>query len=124
MNNKGQTLVIFVLLLPLFILLFACVIDASILFYEEHKLNNINQMVIEYKMYHIEANEEKVEEYIKKNDQDVHIEKITMDDEKVEIFLSKEVKSLFGQIIGLKHYDIQSSYRGLIDKKEIQKIEE
>lgn len=124
MNNKGQTLVIFVLLLPLFLLLFAYVVDTSILFYEKNRLDDINKMVIDYKMYHIEANEEKMNTYILKNDKEIRIEKINMDDEKIEIYLSKKIKSLFGRIIGFNSYDITSSYRGIIDKKEIQKIEE
>ncbi len=124
MNNKGQTLVIFVLLLPVFLVLFAYIVDTSILFYEKNKLDDINKMVIDYKMHHIEENEAKIKKYILRNDEKIKIEKIIMDDKKVEIYLSKKVKSLFGRIIGFHHYDIKSSYRGIIDKKEIKKIEE
>lgn len=124
MNNKGQTLVIFVLLLPLFLILLAYIVDTSILFYEKNRLDDINKMVIDYKMYHIEANEEKIHTYILKNDKEIRIKKINMNDEKIEIYLSKKIKSLFGRIIGFNSYDITSSYRGMIDKKEIQKIEE
>ena len=124
MNNKGQTLVIFVLLLPLFLLLFAYVVDTSILFYEKNKLDDLTKMIIDYKMYHIEENENKIKDYIIKNDKEIKIEKIKMDEEKIELHLSKKIKSLFGRIVGFNYYDIDSSYRGLILKKEIEKIKE
>lgn len=124
MNNKGQTLVIFVLLLPLFLLLFAYVVDTSIMFYEKNKLDDINKMVIDYKMYHVEENEKKIKEYIIRNDEEIEIESIKMDEEKIELHLSKKVKSIFGRIIGVDYYDVDSSYRGLILKKEIEKIKE
>lgn len=124
MNNKGQTLVIFVLLLPLFILLVAYVVDTSILFYEKNKLDDINKMVIEYKMYHVEENEKKIKDYILKNDKEIKIKNIKMDEEKIKLHLSKKVKSIFGRIIGFNYYNVDSSYEGLILKKEIKKIKE
>lgn len=124
MNNKGQTLVIFVILLPLFLLIFAYIVDTSIMYYEKNKLDDTTKMVIKYKMYHIEENEKKIKEYIKRNDKNINIEKIKMDEKQVEISLNKKVKSVFGKIIGFNHYEIKSSYLGKIDKKEIKKLEE
>lgn len=124
MNNKGQTLVIFVMLLPLFLCLLAYITDTSYLFYEKNKLDDVNKMVINYKMNHIEANKEKVKNYIMKNGETIKIEKMDMNDKSVTIKLSKKVKSIFGSIVGKNYYDITSYYRGTIDTKRIGKIKE
>ena len=124
MNNKGQTLVIFVILLPLFLFVFAYIVDTALMLYEKNKLDDLNKMVIDYKMYHVEENKEKIKEYIKRNDKEVIIKKLYMDEKKVEIQLIKKIDAVFGKIIGLNTYEIKSYYIGKIDKKEIKKIEE
>ncbi len=124
MNNKGQTLVIFVLLLPIFLLLFAYLVDTSLLFYEKNKLDDLNKMVIQYKMDHVEKEEEKIKDYIYNNDKKIQIYALKMDQQEIQIQLSKKIQSLFGRIVGIKDYTIKSSYMGNIQTKEIKKIEE
>lgn len=124
MNNKGQTLVIFVLLLPLFVLLLAFITDTSIMFFEKNRLDNTSRMIINYKMNHIEMNDKKVREYIKKNDKEIKVEKLKMDDKKVVLKTSKKINSVFGKIIGKDYYIVSSYYEGIINTKQINKIEE
>ena len=49
MNNKGQTLVIFVVFLPVLILLVAAAIDISLMYSETNELNNIN--IMDYRIW-------------------------------------------------------------------------
>ena len=124
MNNKGQTLVIFVILIPLFVLILALVIDTSIMFYHKNRLNSINKTVVNYSMNHIEANRDKILQYIKKNDEDIKVEVLDMNEKTITLKLSKEIHSLFGNVVKIKSYTIRSGYKGTIETKKIEKIEE
>lgn len=76
MNNKGQALVEFVLLIPVIVLLLLAVIDFGLLFHEKMKLeNNLNDILI------LEVTE--METYAKKNN--IEIKK-----EEKEITIKKE----------------------------------
>lgn len=125
MNNKGQTLVIFVVFLPIIIIIMATVVDVSLMYYQKNKLDNINMMVTEYGINHFEDNDNnlKLESLIYENDKDIEIKKILIDDSRIEIILNKKIKSIFGKIIGLEEYEITSKYIGtnIDNKKEIKK---
>ena len=125
MNNKGQTLVIFIVFLPLLLIIMATVIDVSLMYYEKNKLDNLNMMVTEYGINNLEGNnlEERVKELVYKNDKNSKIDKIEISESKIIIILSKSTKSTFGKIIGLDEYKIISKYIGINDKdkKEIKK---
>lgn len=108
MNNKGQVIVVFMLIMPIFLLLGTYFVDLTYLYYHSNKLNEINDLVIK------EANAKKlsieqVNEYVKLNDNEVNISTINITNEKIEITLQKEVKSLFGKIIGKDSYVLSST---------------
>ncbi len=64
MNNKGQALVEFVLILPIIVLLLLAVIDFGLLFHEKMKLeNNLNDILI--------LNIDEMEKYAKKNNLEI-----------------------------------------------------
>lgn len=108
MNNKGQVLVLFVLLIPVLLMLGAYIVDTSYISYHKNRLDGINQMVIkDSKEQELTKNE--IEEYIKKNDDSIEIESINIANTKIEITLKKEIKSLFGIIIGKKNYKLVST---------------
>ena len=124
-NNKGQTLVIFIVVLPLLMIIMATVIDISLMYYEKNKLDNLNMMVTEYGINHLEDKDlkEKINELINENDDEIKSKKIETSENNVTITLSKETKSTFGKIIGIEKYIITSKYIGtnIEDKKEIKK---
>lgn len=108
MNNKGQVLVIFVLIIPILLLFGTYIIDLTYLYYHSNKLNEINDLVIK------ETNAKKlsieqVNEYVKLNDNEVNVATINITNETIEITLQKEVKSLFGRIIGKDRYVLSST---------------
>lgn len=124
MNNKGQTLVIFVVFLPVLILLVAAAIDISLMYSETNELNNINKLVINYGLSHLDENnlESKLEELSKLNDENVNKIDIKIEKNKIIIDLEKKEKSIFGNVIGLKKYKIKSKYSGeLINDKNVIK---
>ena len=125
MNNRGQTLVMFIVFLPLLLIIMATVIDISLMYYEKNKLDNLTMMVTEYGMDHIEDKniEKKVKKIIVENDEEVKLKKMEIKEKNFEIILSKTTESTFGKIIGIEEYKITSKYIGtnIENKKAIKK---
>ena len=48
LNNKGQSLAIFVIFVPVFIMMGTYVVDVSFAKYNERRLDNLNKQVINY----------------------------------------------------------------------------
>jgi len=124
-NNKGQTLVIFVVFLPLAIILMATIVDISLMYYNKNKLDNLNMMVIEYGIDNIKSEDltSKLESLIVKNDKKIISKNIEIEDNRIKIKLEKNIDSTFGKVIGIEKYEIKSYYIGTNkeNKKEIKK---
>lgn len=124
-NNKGQTLIMFVVFLPLLVIIMATVIDVSTMYQNKNKLDDINRMVISYALDNLddESLESNVIDLIKENDNKINIDSINISDNSVQISFHKNIKSTFGKIIGLDEYKIVSNYIGKFNenKKEIKK---
>lgn len=100
MNRRGQTLVLFVLLLPLFLFLFAYVVDMGKVYYEQNHLKNL--------LFSIDARDkEKYKEALFKNDQTIKLDTYKIEGEKITVEASKDVESLFGKIIGINKYHVK-----------------
>ena len=122
MNNKGQTLVLFVLILPIIVFIMLLVIDVSNMVITKQELNNINKMVLNYGLDIIEEEniENKLEDMINKNIS-TNEHTIKIDDGTIEIDLKKEIK---GIITKKKIYEVKSVYKGYIkeDEKVISRV--
>ena len=122
MNNKGQTLVLFVLMLPIIIFIMLLVIDVSNMVITKQELNNINKMVLNYGLDIIEEEniENKLEDMINKNIS-TNEHTIKIDDGTIEIDLKTEIK---GIITKKKIYEVKSVYKGYIkeDEKVISRV--
>ena len=53
-NNKGQSLVMFVLIIPIFLLILTLVYDVGNAIYEKDRLSNTNYLTIEYRLNNID----------------------------------------------------------------------
>ena len=122
MNNKGQTLVLFVLILPIIIFIMLLVIDVSNMFITKQELNNINKIVLNYGLDIIEEEniDRKLEELINKNIS-VNEHTIRIDNGIIEIDLKKNIQ---GIVTKKKIYEVKSTYKGYIeeDKKIISRV--
>jgi len=107
MDNKGQVLVIFILIIPIVLLVFAYVIDTSHIGYENVKLERINRTVIKDASLE-KLTDEQIREYIYKNDSKIIINSIEIKEQQIEITLSKNIKSLFAVLTGKNNYKITS----------------
>ena len=116
MNNKGQVLVLFVIILPIFLIMISFVIDLGLLAIEKRKLDNSTYDAIEY--YLEESDKAKTIKLLENNLSDVKIN-INDYDEYVLIIVKKDYKSLYTIISNNK--EIKVVYKGIKNSKEIIK---
>lgn len=111
LNQNGQSLVLFILVLPLLLMIGTFVIDIAYISNEKLKLDNINKLVISTYLDRSSLTKEELILLTKENDDE--IENIYMDiEENICITLEKKVSSLLGGIFGYQSYDISSRYCG------------
>ena len=126
LNNKGQSLAIFVIFVPVFIMIGTFVVDVSFAKYNERRLDNLNKQVINYGLKHIDEEPyENMVDLIYQNDSDIDSYEININNEtkEISVTLSKSTKGFFGSIGGKEIYNEKSSLKGYIkdDKKIIEK---
>lgn len=113
MNNKGQSLVLFIALIPVFILIFAFVFDSSLIVSYKTKLKSINNMAIKYVVKY--KDDFDMKEYLNKNDSDIKIIKFTNDDGVINLHIQKIIDSYFGKLAGFDTYEINANFIGYME---------
>lgn len=126
LDNKGQSLAIFVIFVPVFIMIGTLAVDVSFAKYESRRLDNITKDVINYGLKNIEEEPyNNMVDLIYQNDDEIDSYSINIDEEnkQVEITIEKSTKGFFGSIVGKEIYKEKSSYIGYIkdDKRIIEK---
>lgn len=123
LNNKGQSLVLFILILPILLLMLILVGDIGNAIISKQELDNINYLTIEYGLEHIEEDnlETKLIDMINLNTTLNEIN-VSIKDKKITITTKKNVKGILAT--GFKILKIESSYEGYIeeDKKIIERV--
>ena len=124
LNNKGQSLVMFILIIPILLLIMILVIDLGNIIVTKTHLDNTNYLVIDYALDHLEEEdlESKVLGLIKANNGGGLETKIDISNDKILVTTRKEVKGLLTNSIKIK--TIISNYEGYIkdDKKIIGRV--
>ena len=106
MNNKGQTLVVFIMLLPFMCLLIGFIIDKCYLLYREKELKDIASIVCEYALDESKMDNE-IKQLALENDKNIKNIQIIRKDNNTNITLSKNQKSMFSKLIGKDFYKIK-----------------
>lgn|SRR5574344_2726624 len=110
MNNKGQTLVFFVALLPLVFILFAFIFDTALISIENNRIKDEASSAIKY-LVSDNKNIIDVRGVIISNDKDINIVSITSN----SVHLKKSIDPLFGKVVGYDKYNIEVDMSGYID---------
>ena len=122
-NSKGQVLVIFILLLPVILMIFALIIDVGLLYSEKRKLDNTVLEAINYRFDNISLEdsvlEEKITILLGKNIDDIEVMNIDVSSNYIKIGVIKSKESLFANVFKKAVYEIKSSYIGKIENKKI-----
>ena len=125
MNHKGQTLVAFVILLPLILLIFAFVIDTGYILKEHIRLQNTTKIILQntFEKRFEDDYEQIVWQILKKNNISTQNLQIKRDEKSVVMENYYTVDSIFGKMIGLKNYKIQVRLKAtkVEDQIKIQK---
>lgn len=122
MNNRGQVLALFALMLPIITIILILTIDVSNLVINKLEIDNINKILVDYAIDKKEEPnlEELVNNIAHLNDSKLEVN-INITDEKINIILSKKI---IGIITKTKIYDIKSNYECYYEnnKKVIKRI--
>ena len=119
MNKKGQTLVVFVLFLPVLVIVIKMIINKSNMYYDKRNMENIAKEAINYGLSNIEDEniEDKIKIFISKN---IECEKeVKIEDGEIRVTLIKENKTI-KKILG--YGNIKIKYKGKIEdnKKKVE----
>ena len=124
-NNKGQSLVMFVLIIPIFLLILTLVYDVGNAIYEKDRLSNTNYLTIEYGLNNIDTvTENDLKNLIEQNTSNLKYIYVTIEENQIEIKMEKDAKSIIGKMFNFNLVKIISHYEGKIinNQKEIERI--
>jgi hypothetical protein len=119
MNKRGQSLITFVLILPLIVLFIAFFIDSSLSLYEKNKLDGIITSNMKEAIENDIRDEEKIKKAIKKND-NMEIT-INIIDDDLQVIVKSNKKSVFGKLLKFSYYDLNYNYCANYNDKKINK---
>ena len=125
-NNKGQSLVLFVIVIPILLFILILVIDIGKSINLKQELNNINKIVLDYGIDKIDEENLEVEltELVKLNNNEIDKIDIKLDDDKIYLNISCNMDLIFISLGDLSLFEITSSYVGYIQdgNKRIEKV--
>lgn len=124
-NNKGQSLVMIVLIIPIFLLILTLVYDVGNAIYEKDRLSNTNYLTIEYGLNNIDTvTENDLKNLIEQNTSNLKYIYVTIEENQIEIKMEKDAKSIIGKMFNFNLVKIISHYKGKIinNQKEIERI--
>lgn len=118
LNNKGQVLVLFIIILPIVLLLLLISIELGDLYLEKTKtINSIKEIITsELKNYNEETNQN-INTLLEKNITDITNKTVFVSEDEIKVNIIQE-KQIFGRKIELKY-----NYKGIKEEQKI-KIEE
>lgn len=126
LNNKGQSLILFVLFIPILLLVMVLVIDISKCINLKTELDNIINIVLDYGLDNLDNENLKddLENLIKLNKNDIDSIKIKIEDKKIYIWLEESNEEIFLGLVDISIISLKSSYVGYIenDEKRIERI--
>lgn len=125
LNNKGQSLVMFILIIPIILMILSMIYDIGNALYEKETLNNINYMTIDYGLDNMDKiTESDLIELILKNTNNLEKVDVKIENNTINITISKRIKGLFGKILDTDIINAVSTYKGKIEegKKKIERV--
>ena len=105
MNNKGQSLVIFITIIPVIFIVFSFLYDYAYIINSQNKYENVTRTILNSTL-----EEYKIVDLYKQNGYKVDDFKYKKENDKVYIQNSYKIKSVFGNIVNLKNYTVSINY--------------
>lgn len=117
MNKRGQTLIIFVMLIPIILTMAALVIDVGLLYYKKNEYTGIVEESI--KEYFKDEDILSAKKTLTLNGVSLDDTEINVSDNEITITLDTKVDSIFGKVIRINDYEIKVSRVGTKDKERV-----
>ena len=118
MNKHGQVLILFIIILPLILALMALVVDLGLMMNNHNKLEQVTTMIIKDSLKD-NLSENEILSLFKENNISTTNIKINQTPYELNIKNEITIESIFGKIIGLKHYQIKIDLTGSIKNEKI-----
>lgn len=131
LNNKGQSLILFVVVLPVLLLILILVIDIGKVMVLKQELDNISEIVLDYGLDRLNNDdldninlEGELTDLVKLNKDDIDMINMSLEDNKIYIELNERVEGILSGLIDISIFDVKSYYVGYIDndEKRIEKV--
>ena len=124
LNNKGQSLVLFVIILPIILLILEFVIDIGMTISIKSELENISDIVLDYGLDHLDEEDliNKMDEIVRLNKDDIDNVNLSIIDNKIYLELNERYKGMFSSFVDISIFDIKVSYVGYMEE-DIKRIE-
>lgn len=115
LGNKGQSLVLFILIFPVMLFVMVLVIDCGRVMIEKKELDNVSKIVIQYGFDHIteEDVEDKMVSLFELNVDDVDVN-VNVCEDMIDVSGVKYVDGVFSSIIHMNGFKIESNYSGIV----------
>lgn len=124
LNNKGQSLVMFILILPVIILVLVLVVDVGNAIYIKNKLDNVNYLVMDYALDNKNSSNlsEEVITLVNKNMDGISFINIDNESDYIYISITKKISGIISDKVIVS--EAISKYKGYIkeDKKIIERV--
>ena len=116
LNNKGQSLVMFILLIPILLGIMVLVIDIGNVIYYKQDMDNINNIIINYGLDNMESSTvlTDMRELASLNNSKLNVE-IRFNDMEFFVSSSYYVNGIFSNIFKYKVFLVSSKYMGYKD---------
>ena len=111
MNKNGQTLILFVIMIPILLGLCAFVIDVGSIVLANTKLREVTKTIISDVMD--DASIDKIQSLYLKNDIPVENLEVEIKEDEIRIQNEYEIDSIFGSIIGFDTYKVEVDIVGM-----------
>lgn len=126
LNNKGQSLILFIIMFPIILLILIITIDLGRIYTRKLELDNINKLTLNYGLDKLEEPTLKDEmlNLINLNTKEIDKIDIKIENNKLYIHINDSVDGLFSNIINIKTFKIESSYIGYFEgnTKRIERV--
>ena len=120
LNNKGQTLVMFIVIIPILISIMVLVIDLGSAFTKKQELNNVNKLVIEYGLDNLDQEnlESDLTSYITMNAKDLSNVKVTVENNTINVTTKAYIDGIISKALNIDGFEIVSTYQGYLSASE------
>ena len=128
-NNKGQSLILFVIVLPIILGVLVLVIDVCKILVLRQELNNISEIVLDYGLVKLDDNinddlEDELIQIVNLNKKDIDLVNINIVDNKIYVMLSEREEGIFSSFLDISIFNVKSYNVGYFvgTEKRIEKV--